>query len=205
MHVQYQDRINLDEKTFFYTPKEEKCLFGEVEFRPLTTVQEPDMPSSATYVGEWLKLAGEDVRQGYGTLQRPDRSSYTGYFIDNQFSGKGKYTFPVDDQINRKQYIGAFKNGLFHGLGTMTWLNGDSCKALWVKNVMQTGIYTWNNSTKARVLNEKNQGELTFYPRLVYPPDDFRLEYRGALKDGHIPDGKGVLVLKKMKEGKNLI
>ena len=41
-----------------------------------------------------------------------------------------------------------------------------------------------------------NQTRLTHYPRLVYPEDDYRSEYYGEVKDGHIPDGQGTLILK---------
>ena len=41
-----------------------------------------------------------------------------------------------------------------------------------------------------------NQGELSFFPRLIYPVDDYKLEYRGAVKDDYIPHGQGTLVLK---------
>ena len=37
---------------------------------------------------------------------------------------------------------------------------------------------------------------MTFDSRIIFPEDDFRMEYRGELKDNNIPHGQGTLTLK---------
>ena len=37
---------------------------------------------------------------------------------------------------------------------------------------------------------------MNFDPRIIFPEDDFRMEYRGTLKDKNIPHGQGTLTLK---------
>ena len=54
--------------------------------------------------------------------------------LDNQFHGKGKFTFASNDTQGRKLYTGLFENGQFHGNGTMQYRNGDKCAATWERN-----------------------------------------------------------------------
>ena len=57
------------------------------------------------------------------------------------------------------------------------------------------GVYTWKeNGIQARVHIE--EGNLVFDDRLIYPEDDFRMEYRGSLKKGNIMHGRGTLTLR---------
>ena len=55
-------------------------------------------------------------------------------------------------------------------------------------------VYTWANHDRARVIC--NDDKMTFDSRVLYPDDDFRMEYRGNLKEGRIPHGTGRLTLK---------
>ena len=81
----------------------------------------------------------------------------------------------------------------------MVWTNGDSCKCTWVYNQMEgTGTYKWANGIKSRII--LSQGEMAFEPPLIYPDEDFRKEYNGALKNGYVMHGKGTLTLKNGKQ-----
>ena len=44
-----------------------------------------------------------------------------------------------------------------------------------------------------------HQGETTFEQPLIYPDNDFRKEYHGAVKNGHVMHGQGTLTLKNGK------
>ena len=59
---------------------------------------------------------------------------------------------------------------------------------------MNLGAYTWANRDRARVFCKDDK--LTFERRILYPYNDFKMEYRGDLKEGHIPHGEGRLTLK---------
>ena len=89
--VQYQERIvDLEKDTFFYVDEDLEKAIGDVAKRPQVL-----LPCDATYEGMWLK--DQEIRQGFGTLKRRDGASYEGYFINDQFHSKGKFTFAEDD------------------------------------------------------------------------------------------------------------
>ena len=56
------------------------------------------------------------------------------------------------------------------------------------------GVYTWANGIKARIRFENN--DMIFDNRLIYPESDFRLEYRGNVKNHNVMDGYGILTVK---------
>ena len=56
------------------------------------------------------------------------------------------------------------------------------------------GVYTFGNGIRARAVYEN--GEFVFDNRVIFAEDDYRMEYRGELKDNHIMHGKGTLTLK---------
>ena len=82
----------------------------------------------------------------------------------------------------RKMYRGEFKDGEFHGNGTVYLQNGDSYKGKWERGQLQEqGVYTWENGERARFTYIEDS--FTFQDnRIVFPENDFRLEYRGGLK-----------------------
>ena len=54
-----------------------------------------------------------------------------------------------------------FEKGMMSGHGTLKKTNGDICKAYWVDDEMTgTGIYTWDNGIKARVII--NRGRMNY-------------------------------------------
>ena len=76
--------------------------------------------------------------------------------------------------------------------------NGDSYWANWDNGrVVGQGVYTWSNGIKARItFNQKEDIIFEDPPRLIYPEDDFRMEYRGSVRDKNVMDGRGELMLK---------
>ena len=118
--------------------------------------------------------------------------------MNNKFDGPGKLTFASADPKGRKTYVGGFRDGQLHGYGLVTLENGDSYRAKWSDNQMENhGIYQWANGDKARFTYDSFTQEFTFEDnRVIFADDDFKLEYRGELKDGHIMHGLGTLTLK---------
>ena len=132
-------------------------------------------------------------------LERDNGEKYEGYFYNNQFHGKGKFSYAPDDTYGQKYCMGFFEHDQLHGPGTMVWTNGDSCKCTWVYNQMEgTGTYKWANGIKSKIL--LSNGEMTFEPPLIYPDEDFRKEYLGGLKNGYVMHGEGTLTLKNGKQ-----
>ena len=70
-----------------------------------------DFEDGASYKGEWQN----DNMHGIGTYTYPkeENGQYIGNFVDNEFSGQGKLTFPD------LTYEGNFKNDVFEGQGTL--------------------------------------------------------------------------------------
>ena len=52
------------------------------------------------------------MREGYGASLLRNGSKYEGYFLDDLFHGKGKFTYD-----NGKEYTGDFYQGKAHGSG----------------------------------------------------------------------------------------
>ena len=126
----------MTDRTFFYEStelaKELGDRTGEMPAQTLSDLAEPSEDRGGTYTGQWKKVAdGEDVRQGKGELVRANGERYFGFFLDNKFHGKGRFQFAEDDAEGRASYQGCFKDGCFHGWGTMAMKNGDVYKAKW--------------------------------------------------------------------------
>ncbi|KAI9017466.1 hypothetical protein BC832DRAFT_526773, partial [Gaertneriomyces semiglobifer] len=54
--------------------------------------------------------------------------------------GNGKYTYP-----NGSVYVGSFKDGRFHGQGTIHFPGGGKYDALWENGVVKEGKYTFKD------------------------------------------------------------
>ena len=103
-------------------------------------------------------------------------------------------TFDASDELERKHYQGQFVNGNFCGHGTLTYKNGNIIIAKWRENKIHgQGVYIWNNGTRQRVTMQED--EIVFEKRLIFPEEDYRIEYRGDLKDKCIIEGEGSLTV----------
>ena len=60
-----------------------------------------------------------DCHNGFGYIIK-SFGEYEGEFKDGSFHGEGTLTLNAGFK-----YVGGFKNDLFHGKGTYTWSNGD--------------------------------------------------------------------------------
>ena len=52
----------------------------------------------------------EYVRQGRGLLERENGECYEGFFFNNLFHGKGKFTYAADDAYGRDKCVGYFES-----------------------------------------------------------------------------------------------
>ena len=189
----HEDRLNLDEQTFFYSSNEneENLKLRETRSIELTENEKGEM---IEYTGEWI--SGEEIRQGRGRMVNSNGDQYDGFFSDNAYNGKGKLTFSKNDKEERKQFTGTFKSGEFDGFGTMTLVNGESYQTKWQNGAMKDqGIYTFVDGTRVRFTVSPEQ-IMVFEDRVIFPESDFRVEYRGQLKDRHIMHGQGTLTLR---------
>ena len=125
----------MEQRTFLYCPLPFEAQLGKREKRKKETLSGSSISiadTDAQYTGEWLEHI--DTRQGYGQLVRSNGEIYEGYFMKDQFNGKGKLSFASNDEKKRKHYLGYFKDGKFHGIGTMTYQNQESFKGVWYKD-----------------------------------------------------------------------
>ena len=81
-----------------------------------------DNVDECIYRGEW----SYGKQHGKGESFNPENgSSYKGDFKNSQEHGQGVYIFPPEDENeDRIQYIGSFKNDNFNGYGTLTYKDG---------------------------------------------------------------------------------
>lgn len=61
-----------------------------------------------------------NMKHGNGTRRFIDRSIYRGSFVHNVINGQGTMHYTSNDL---KQYVGSWKDGLFHGDGELTFAN----------------------------------------------------------------------------------
>ena len=57
------------------------------------------------------------------------------------------------------------------------------------------GVYMWASGIKAPIKFKKD-GSIGHQNRLIFPEEDFRMEYRGTTKEGSTMHGDGTLILK---------
>ncbi|KAH3766609.1 phosphatidylinositol 4-phosphate 5-kinase 8 [Pelomyxa schiedti] len=80
------------------------------------------------YEGEWEKHQWH----GCGTWHSPETGDmYHGQFDHGKRSGTGRALFGVNDGQGGGSYVGAWKDGKFHGRGVRIWENGDKYEGDW--------------------------------------------------------------------------
>lgn len=80
-----------------------------------------------------------DQYTGYVTDFQKGDAIYTGYLIDGVLHGYGTRT-----KLNGDSYTGDWNYGACHGTGTYTWASGDSYTGQWADGSRHgTGTYTW--------------------------------------------------------------
>ncbi|KAH6577950.1 hypothetical protein BASA82_000345 [Batrachochytrium salamandrivorans] len=67
-------------------------------------------------------------------------SPFDAEIVNERIEGEGKYTFP-----NGNIYIGHFKDGKFHGFGTIYFCNGGKLMAQWTHGVASEEKYTFGD------------------------------------------------------------
>lgn len=91
----------------------------------LTQVKPSVTNQTQTYIGNTSYTGGFDEnceRHGYGVLKKSSKEVYVGNWKRGQFDGWGKLNLNTSKFV---EYSGEFKNGLFHGRGTLIYRNGD--------------------------------------------------------------------------------
>ena len=56
------------------------------------------------------------------------------------------------------------------------------------------GVYTFADGVKCRITF--TDGKMNYENRLIFPDDEFRIEYRGEVRDRNIMHGKGSLIVR---------
>lgn len=106
---------------------------------PIHGTGEFEMPDRSTYSGDFLDTAGIKCRHGKGTFMMGSES-YTGEWVNDAMTGAGEYIFG-----SGAIYRGNFRNNLFEGEGTYFFPNGSSYSGLWQNNKMH-GVGTYTNA-----------------------------------------------------------
>ncbi|KND00874.1 uncharacterized protein SPPG_03976 [Spizellomyces punctatus DAOM BR117] len=105
-------------------------------------------------------------------------SPFEAEIVNDRIEGKGRYIFP-DGNI----YVGDFKDGQFHGSGTVHFKDGGKYEAQWKNGVALSGTYTfkdgleyapedWSYCTEAdrRFYSERINGFRPGTPQLTNDP-----------------------------------
>ena len=97
------------------------------------------------------KCQGEDISKWNmckGIKKTSKGSKYTGEFKDGKYHGQGTITNAIGDK-----YIGGWNNGKFYGKGTLTRSNGDKKSGIW-KDGKLYKIDTLSASNKEKKISE---------------------------------------------------
>lgn len=110
---------------------------------------------SVTYLDKECETTSYISRAGPARVTYPNGDIYEGGFnIKKKKHGNGVYTWNVDipetegeEESTRKQeYSGNWSNGRKHGIGTMTYVNGESYSGQWSAGKRQgCGTYKYTN------------------------------------------------------------
>jgi hypothetical protein len=134
-----------------------------------------------------------DCKNGFGEWADCKGNTYSGYWVDGNWSGQGKFK-----ANNGNLYEGSFKNGVLEGKGKYEWINGAVYDGDWINNIRQGkgrqrydngDIYEgdWVNGTR------QGKGEMTWQKQEYYKGDwvsDVRQgKGRSLDKDGRIREG----------------
>jgi hypothetical protein len=115
------------------------------------------------------KYEGEIVngkRHGYGIMTWSDGDVYAGYWVDDNRTGKGEYTWDNPETNYAKYYKGEFLNGELHGKGEIYYVGGGHYIGDFINGKRTgTGEYYWNNgdSYKGEFLNGSKEGYGTYF------------------------------------------
>ena len=138
----FEDNMNLSEKGRIIT--EEMEYEGQIRNGiPHGTGTKHWLDSGEVYSGQWEngvmygegKLKMQDLSvysggfefgkfNGEGQILYADNSLVKGAFKKGVISGKGVFKYKTHDQDLREEYVGQFLNGIPHGVGTLTFVNG---------------------------------------------------------------------------------
>lgn len=122
--------------------------------------------------------------EGYGRYQSRNYYSYTGFFKEGLFTGKGMLVTP------EMKYEGAFINGEIYGEGTYTFGNGNVAAGVFDNApINNSGVYRWGDKQKSldpKYNKNMVRGTIKLNNGLVYSGDF----------ESSTPNGKGRLVYK---------
>ena len=82
------------------------------------------------YEGAWDR----GRRSGHGRMTWPDGRVYDGEWIDDRICGYGVMTYPETAREKRLAYEGMWKDGLFHGAGTLRYRDGRADTGEWERS-----------------------------------------------------------------------
>jgi len=129
----------------------------------------------------------EGMRHGYGEQKWVDGIKYTGYWENDNMSGKGKLEYPNGDiydcyWVNNKakgfgelvradgsRYRGEWEDDRPHGEGTESWPDGTEYKGTYIHGLKNgRGTYLWNDGTKyeGEWVNDKIEGYVNVFNKI---------------------------------------
>jgi len=97
-----------------------------------------------------------------------DGTTYTGFFIEGEFDGKGHLTEPSKTGKLYTTYEGDFQDGQFHGQGTYTHGTGSTYEGSWVDGKYHGDGTFYQAATMDKYVGEWSNGEQEGYGSLFY-------------------------------------
>lgn len=87
------------------------------------------------YISEYKGYFNQNSFGGFGKLTYSDKSTYIGFFVSGERSGKGTYTY----SCGKKKYRGEWLNDKPHGKGTLS--NDNEDESLTLTGTWDRGVY----------------------------------------------------------------
>lgn len=146
-------------------------------------------PSGDTFVGtfdESKKYTGKGVYTWKVTEDGANSGVYAGAYANGKKHGIGKITYPNGDK-----YHGFFSRGFRHGEGTYIYKNGDIYSGQWIRNLKEgrgTYVYAANES---QLVGEWVGGKIVSGKWVFSNGTTYTGKFNGVQ-----PSGKGVFIFK---------
>ncbi|EGR30551.1 MORN repeat protein [Ichthyophthirius multifiliis] len=136
-------------------------------------------PSGVIFQGT---LDSKGFKQGLGKLSKEDIYIFEGEFQDDLAINKGKET------KNNCEYIGDFKNGLYHGFGVLKFPNGRVYKGKFYEH-QYNGLGELLNEDGILYVGDWSFGNLK-EGKIIYQDNSY---YQGELKNIYFRNGEGTV------------
>ncbi len=130
---------------------------------------------------------------GQAKIRYPNGYTLEGEFVNGVTNDTAKWTFPANDDDQRKEFVGVLNNWKPDGQGVLTYNNGKIYSGDF-KDGLLNGKGKIQNTNGYTLEGEFVNGKISADPKWTFPQNDQRKEFIGHLDGNWQPSGQGTLI-----------